>query len=137
MDFVVGDLDRQGFGFANPNHAAAAICALFPFCWGWGGARGAPALPVRGDEQFINEPHIGNAPQNLCFGGDPRAKRRARRARKGPRGNPVASSKGMSCFNDMLGTTGGTTSNGKYFAAALTAFGESFEDIDIKCKFIE
>ncbi len=37
MDFVVGDVVRQGFGFANPNHAAAAICALFPFCWGWGG----------------------------------------------------------------------------------------------------
>ena len=37
MDFVVGDLVRQGFGFANPNHAAAAICALFPFCWGWRG----------------------------------------------------------------------------------------------------
>ena len=37
MDFIVGDLVRQGFGFANPNHAAAAICALFPFCWGWGG----------------------------------------------------------------------------------------------------
>ena len=38
MDFVVGDVVRQGFGFANPNHAAAAICAAFPFCWGWGGA---------------------------------------------------------------------------------------------------
>lgn len=37
MDFVVGDIVRQGFGFANPNHAAAAICALFPFCWGWRG----------------------------------------------------------------------------------------------------
>ena len=37
MDFVVGDVVRQGFGFANPNHAAAAICALLPFCWGWGG----------------------------------------------------------------------------------------------------
>lgn len=37
MDFVVGDFVRQGFGFANPNHAAAAICAVFPFCWGWGG----------------------------------------------------------------------------------------------------
>ena len=37
MEFVVGGLVRQGFGFANPNHAAAAICALFPFCWGWGG----------------------------------------------------------------------------------------------------
>jgi len=37
MDFVVGDVVRQGFGFVNPNHAAAAICALFPFCWGWRG----------------------------------------------------------------------------------------------------
>jgi len=37
VDFVVGDIVRQGFGFANPNHAAAAICALFPFCWGWRG----------------------------------------------------------------------------------------------------
>ena len=37
MDFVVGDVVRQGFGFANPNHAAAAICAAFPFFWGWGG----------------------------------------------------------------------------------------------------
>ena len=37
MDFVVDDVVRQGFGFANPNHAAAAICALFPFCWGWRG----------------------------------------------------------------------------------------------------
>jgi len=39
VDFVVGDLVRQGFGFANPNHAAAAICALLPFCWGWRGSR--------------------------------------------------------------------------------------------------
>ena len=38
MEFVAGDLVRMGFGFFNPNHAAAAICALFPFCWGWGGA---------------------------------------------------------------------------------------------------
>ena len=35
MDFVVGDFVRQGFGFTNPNHAAAAICALFPLCCGW------------------------------------------------------------------------------------------------------
>ena len=82
------------------------------------------ALIQRGDEQFVNEPHVGNAPQKLCFGGEPRAKRRARRARKGPRGNPVASSKGTSYFNDMLGTTVGSKSNGKYSAAALTAFGE-------------
>ena len=45
MDFVVDDVVRQGFGFANPNHAAAAICALFPFCWGWrGGWRWAGRL---------------------------------------------------------------------------------------------
>ena len=37
MEFVAGDLVRMGFGFFNPNHAAAAICALFPFCWGWRG----------------------------------------------------------------------------------------------------
>ena len=47
MDFVVDDVVRQGFGFANPNHAAAAICALFPFCWGWGSALGDCALPLR------------------------------------------------------------------------------------------
>ena len=27
--------DRAAIGFANPNHAAAVICAQFPFCWGW------------------------------------------------------------------------------------------------------
>jgi hypothetical protein len=42
------------------------------------------ALIQRGDEQFMNEPHIGG-------------------------GNPVASSKGISYFNDMLGTTVGST----------------------------
>lgn len=56
------------------------------------------ALIQRGDEQFINEPHVGG-------------------------GNPVASSKGTSYFNDALGTTVGSKSNGKYSAAALTAFG--------------
>ena len=58
------------------------------------------ALIQRGDEQFMNEPHVGG-------------------------GNPVASSKGTSYFNDMLGTTVGSKSNGKYSAAALTAFGEN------------
>ncbi|MBR3958188.1 MAG: RHS repeat protein, partial [Kiritimatiellae bacterium] len=57
------------------------------------------ALVRRGDEQFVNEPHVGG-------------------------GNPVASSKGTSYFNDALGTTVGSKSNGKYSAAALTAFGE-------------
>ena len=62
------------------------------------------ALIQRGDEQFMNEPHIGG-------------------------GNPVASSKGMSYFNDMLGTTVGSRKDGKYSAAALTAFGESLETL--------
>ena len=35
MEFTVGDYVRMGFGFANLNHAAAAICALVPFLWGW------------------------------------------------------------------------------------------------------
>ena len=62
------------------------------------------ALIQRGDEQFVNEPHVGG-------------------------GNPVASSKGTSYFNDALGTTVGSKSNGKYSAAALTAFGESLETL--------
>ncbi len=62
------------------------------------------ALIQRGDEQFINEPHVGG-------------------------GNPVASSKGTSYFNDVLGTTVGSKSNGKYTAAALTTFGESLETL--------
>ena len=57
------------------------------------------ALVHRDGEQFINEPHVGG-------------------------GNPVVSSKGVSYFNDMLGTTLGTKENsGKYSAAALSAFG--------------
>lgn len=35
MAFTCGDWVRQGFGFANPNHAAAMICALLPFFLGW------------------------------------------------------------------------------------------------------
>ena len=91
------------------------------------------ALVRRGDESFVNEPHVGDAPKKLRFGGKPRAKRSARRARKGPRGNPVVSSKGAAYFNDVLGTTvgvregRGATRKGakrRYTAAALTAFGE-------------
>ena len=81
------------------------------------------ALIQRGDEHFLNEPHIGNAPKKLRFGGKPRAQRSVRRARKGPRGNPVVSSNGTSYFNDMLGTTVGAKKGAKYSAAALTAFG--------------
>ncbi len=33
--FLYGDLARWGFGFHNPNHAAALICMALPFLWGW------------------------------------------------------------------------------------------------------
>ena len=36
-EFTASGLVRHGFGFYNPNHAAALICALAPFCWGWCG----------------------------------------------------------------------------------------------------
>ena len=58
------------------------------------------ALVQRGNEHFINEPHVGG-------------------------GNPVASSKGTSYFNDALGTTVGAKSGKTYSAATLTAFGEN------------
>ena len=94
------------------------------------------ALVRRGDESFVNEPHVGDAPKKLRFGGKPRAKRSARRARKGPRGSPVASSKGAVYFNDLLGTMVGVREGRgplrakqgakapRYTAATLTAFGE-------------
>ena len=63
--------------------------------FGWDGL----ALIRRGDERFVNEPHVGG-------------------------GNPVASSKGTTYFNDILGTTVGAKNGRKYTAAALTAFGE-------------
>ena len=67
------------------------------------------ALIKRGDERFVNEPHIGG-------------------------GNPVLSSKGVAYFNDMLGTTVGAKSGkyGKYTPAALTAFGETIENGSVR-----
>ena len=65
------------------------------------------ALVRRGDEAFVNEPHVGG-------------------------GNPVVSSKGATYFNDALGTTVGVRegrgasrkgAKRRYTAAALTAFG--------------
>lgn len=35
MEFTFNGIVRQGFGFYNPNHAAAFFCAIFPFLWGW------------------------------------------------------------------------------------------------------
>ncbi len=35
MEFTYDGLVRHGFGFYNPNHAAALLCAVFPFLWGW------------------------------------------------------------------------------------------------------
>ena len=80
--------------------------------FGWDGL----ALIRRGDERFVNEPHVGG-------------------------GNPVASSKGTTYFNDMLGTTVGIwegrassrpKSGRKYTPAALTAFGEDISALGTK-----
>jgi len=35
MEFTYNGLVRYGFGFYNPNHAAALICFIMPFLWGW------------------------------------------------------------------------------------------------------
>ncbi len=35
MEFTYDGMVRMGYGFYNPNHAAALICALFPFLWEW------------------------------------------------------------------------------------------------------
>jgi uncharacterized membrane protein YoaK (UPF0700 family) len=34
MEFTYQDMIRYGFGFFNPNHAAAMIACLLPLCWG-------------------------------------------------------------------------------------------------------
>ena len=48
MEFTYDGFVRWGFGFRNPNHAAAAICAVLPFVWGLGrtGARLSPWVTV-------------------------------------------------------------------------------------------
>lgn len=33
MEFTYDGLVRYGFGFYNPNHAAAFVCALLPYVW--------------------------------------------------------------------------------------------------------
>ena len=35
MEFICSGMLRLAFGFFNPNHAAAMICAMMPFCWAW------------------------------------------------------------------------------------------------------
>ena len=35
MEFTYNGLVRYGFGFYNPNHAAALFCFIMPFLWGW------------------------------------------------------------------------------------------------------
>lgn len=35
MEFTYDGIVRYGFGFYNPNHAAALICSVMPFLWGW------------------------------------------------------------------------------------------------------
>ena len=89
---VDGQLARANYG--NGGRAGRPLPAVTEdFLWD------GLALIKRGDERFVNEPHVGG-------------------------GNPIASSKGVSYFNDMLGTTVGAKKGAKYSAAALTAFGE-------------
>ena len=89
---VDGQLARADYGQGGTRSVASASEDFL-----WDGL----ALIRRGDERFVNEPHVGG-------------------------GNPVASSKGTTYFNDILGTTVGAKKGAKYSAAALTAFGESF-----------
>ncbi len=35
LEFTCNGLVRLSLGFHNPNHTAAALCALLPLCWGW------------------------------------------------------------------------------------------------------
>lgn len=35
FEYTYNGLVRYGFGFDNPNHAAALLVALLPFCWDW------------------------------------------------------------------------------------------------------
>lgn len=35
MEFTYNGMVRWGFGFENPNHAAALFCAVLPLLWGW------------------------------------------------------------------------------------------------------
>ena len=96
---VDGQLARADYGKVGGNDGRARTPAAPPVAsedFLWDGL----ALIKRGDERFVNEPHVGG-------------------------GNPVASSKGTTYFNDILGTTVGAKRNRKYSAAALTAFGES------------
>ena len=100
-----GQLASATVGTSSSRPGRDALVASDTETFLWDGL----ALIQRGDEQFVNEPHVGG-------------------------GNPVASSKGTSYFNDALGTTVGSwegrassrpESGLKYSAAALTAFGEN------------
>ena len=104
---VDGQLARAVYGNGTGNDGRARTPAAPPASsedFLWDGL----ALIKRDDERFVNEPHVGG-------------------------GNPVASSKGTTYFNDILGTTVGIREgrapsrpkSPRYSAAALTAFGES------------
>ncbi len=67
MEFTCGEWVRQGFGFANPNHAAAFARALLPFCWGGRGAAGSDASsPLRSlPRSSSRSPARGGRPRAL------------------------------------------------------------------------
>ena len=100
---VDGQLARADYGEGDGGRAGSPLPAgSEAFLWD------GLALVRRGDESFVNEPHVGG-------------------------GNPVVSSKGATYFNDALGTTVGVRegrgaarkgAKRRYTAAALTAFGE-------------
>ena len=90
-----GQLARANYGRARSPSAPQGEDSPSVESFAWDGL----ALIRRGDEQFVNEPHVGG-------------------------GNPVASSKGTTYFNDILGTTVGAKSGNQYSAAVLSAFGE-------------
>lgn len=46
MEFTYDGMVRYGFGFYNPNHAAALICAVMPFLWGWKRFQPARLVPL-------------------------------------------------------------------------------------------
>lgn len=52
MEFTYQGIVRQGFGFYNPNHAAALICAVMPFVWLLAGRR-QPHTPFRSGSFFL------------------------------------------------------------------------------------
>ena len=123
LPYRLFEVFRIAFGFHSPNHVDGQLArADYGNVGGNDGRARTPAAPPagseaflwdglalikRGDERFVNEPHVGG-------------------------GNPVVPSKGATYFNDVLGTTVGAKNGRKYSPAALTAFGETIENGSVR-----